>query len=992
MARFRIISKDGKSIRFEGKPRYIGSYLKPSYLEFSEIASPTPIKWQVGDYVDYPRTGMRYRLYSIPQASKNASKGSHGRAFTYSNVQLHSATKELEIALFRDLVDNDNNIHFSTSPDVATFENVEGIARRIQACMDDLYPGRWEIRIADFHPVLNADVIEVISEAKDFAMSGGTCLDALTKIYELWEGIGWFHTYENGKDVITIGYANTMNAGNTSEPYLYGKGNGLTAIKKSQTNKDEFATRLYVYGSERNLPPRYYNGLDILHYDSVDIRNLMLPLASWGKTNGLPDARLAYLENAEAVSKFGIIPKVHYFDSADSGADIYPSVEGMTVGHLRKVLADMGESEYSPSLSIYPDDAERVDMVLSAVNPTDEGVLNKGGKEYEETKGASIGGSDTVTVEYGSTETFFLVKTIAEVSFAKIGSGEITLNPNGHEYVVEGISLENVYAVFDLSIANRTVATTKNVLGSKVGENAKQWSVAIPSMTLRCTDREYSSYDVKLKVAFYVTPYAGPGGTVNIRTASNNPMDVLSFGFKRLLSTKFTIDIKQVGFDIALQASKGKGKTISMKSGACMGRNFTISNCTYYPSTDSWRLECKRQQDNTLGILFPYKDYPIEAGDKFVLLDIAMPEVYIRASMERLLAEGERLLARASKVQTHYEPSIDAKVMVESGRVLREGMFMSVTDEDVIDNTTDYIIIDTLSIYEDESAIPTYKVTLRERRKVTYKGTPSATSSTDTESAGEETQQAEVDLSDYYTKREVDDKIKDIDVTEQLADYATNSSVDGKVNRAIDQVQYWVNSKGYATQKYVTTETAKVQENVDALAERVTATEGGIETLEENKADKTSVTALDQKYESTKAWHDRVSPLLDKEGGNINVSTNLIVEGDIISDGSGEIVDSKNKGYYQSYESLAKNYPTASAGDIAFVGVNYPYAIYQWDADNAKWADTGQTGGQNNIPLGDYYTKNETMAAIDAYHVILSQEAYDALEEKEDKLYFTFED
>lgn len=992
MARFRIISKDGKSIRFEGKPRYIGSYLKPSYLEFSEIASPTPIEWQVGDYVDYPRTGMRYRLYSIPQASKNAKKGSHGRAFTYSNVQLHSATKELEIALFRDLVDNDNNIHFSTSPDVATFENVEGIARRIQACMEDLYPGRWEIRIADFHPVLNADVIEMISEAKDFALSNGTCLDALTKIYELWEGIGWFHTYENGKDVITIGYANTMNAGNTSEPYLYGKGNGLTAIRKTQTNKDEFATRLYVYGSERNLPPRYYNGLDILHYDSVDIRNLMLPLTSWGKTNGLPDARKAYLENADAVSKFGVIPKVHYFDSADSGADIYPSVEGMTVGHLRKVLADMGESEYSPSLSIYPDDAERVDMVLSAVNPTDEGVLDKGGKEYEETKGASIGGSYTVTVEYGSTETFLFEKTIAEVSFAKTGSGEIVLNPNGHGYVVEGISLENVRAFFDLSIANRTIATRREVLGSMVDGNAKQWSVAIPSMTLRCTDREYSSYDVKLKVAFHVTPYAGPGGIVNTRPASNNPMDVLSFGFKRLLSTKFTIDIKQVGFDIALQASKGKGKTISMKSGACMGRNFTISNCTYYPSTDSWRLECKRQQDNTLGILFPYKDYPIEAGDKFVLLDIAMPEVYIRASMERLLAEGERLLARASKVQTHYEPSIDAKLMVESGRVLREGMFMSVTDEDVIDNTTDYIIIDTLSIYEDESAIPTYKVTLRERRKVTYKGTPSATSSTDTESAGEETQQAEVDLSDYYTKREVDDKIKDIDVTDQLADYATNSSVDGKVNRAMDQVQYWVENKGYATQKYVTTETAKVQENVDALAERVAATEGGIETLEENKADKTSVTALDQKYESTKAWRDRVSPLLDKEGGNINVSTNLIVEGDIISDGSGEIVDSKNKGYYQSYESLVKNYPTASAGDIAFVGVNYPYAIYQWDADNAKWADTGQTGGQNNIPLGDYYTKKETMEVIDAYHVILSQEAYDALEEKEDKLYFTFED
>ena len=95
MARFKIISKDGNIIRYEGKPRYTGSYLKPSFIEFSEIASPTPIAWEVGDYVDYSRTGMRYRLYSIPQPSKNARKDTHGRAFTYSNVQFHAATKEL---------------------------------------------------------------------------------------------------------------------------------------------------------------------------------------------------------------------------------------------------------------------------------------------------------------------------------------------------------------------------------------------------------------------------------------------------------------------------------------------------------------------------------------------------------------------------------------------------------------------------------------------------------------------------------------------------------------------------------------------------------------------------------------------------------------------------------------------------------------------------------------------------------------------------------
>lgn len=338
MARFKIISKDGESVRYEGKPKYVGTYLKPSYLEFSEIASPSPVKWEVGDYVDYPRTGMRYYLYSIPQASKNARKDASGNSFTYSNVQLFARTKDLEIAPFRDLVIEDNYIHFSTSPDIATYEDVYGIARRIQVCMDDLYPGRWEIRVAEFDPQSDAEIIERISTVKDFALSGGTCLDALSKIYELWQETGWIHSRENGKEVITIGYANKLRADNATDAFLYGKGNGLTAIKKHHTNKDEFATRLYVYGSERNLPSRYYNGKEILNAESVDIRNLMIPMESWGRTEGLPDARKAYIENEEAVAKYGVIPRTHYFDSDEAGADIYPTIERMTIGDVRSMV------------------------------------------------------------------------------------------------------------------------------------------------------------------------------------------------------------------------------------------------------------------------------------------------------------------------------------------------------------------------------------------------------------------------------------------------------------------------------------------------------------------------------------------------------------------------------------------------------------------------------------------------------------------------------
>jgi hypothetical protein len=700
---------------------------------------------------------MRYRLYSIPQASKNARKGSHGRAFTYSNVQLHAATKELEIALFKDLVPADNNIHFSTSPDVATTENVQGIADRIQVCMNDLYPGRWEIRVASLDATSEVD----LTEPKDFALSGGTCLDALSKIYELWQDIGWIHTHENGKEVITIGYANRRIAENTSEPYLYGKGNGLTAIKKNQTNKDEFATRLYVYGSERNLPARYYNGKDILNAESVDIRNLMLPLDKWGTTDGLPDARKAYLENAEAVAKYGVIPKTHYFDSTEAGADIYPSITGMTVGQIRKVLSDMGQTEYSPDAVIYPDDAERVDEVLSAVNPTDDGVERKDGKRYEDSKTVDISSlGQTITIPGGAVPDIRVGK-IFNVQFDKTGMGVVSMD-SGMNFVLVGEGISSVKATYELSDASsasrKTVLQTKEVEGTQVETNVSNWTIPIPAMRIAFEKMEYSSFPVYLSIDIYITPTSIQTERTATLVAPSYPV---TFNFSRSLQSTFVINLKQIGFDINERASQGAGKKISMKSGKCEGREFVISNCRYDKDTDSWSLTCKRQRDDTLGMLFPYNQYEIASGDRFVLLDIALPDSYIGVAMERLLAEGEKLLARASRIQNNYEPSIDAKVMIESGRTLREGMFMEITDEDVVDNTTDYILIDSLSIYEDESAIPTYKATLRERRKVTYKGTPSATSETKTSSVDSgEVDASDVDLSGYATKTYVDDTLK----------------------------------------------------------------------------------------------------------------------------------------------------------------------------------------------------------------------------------------
>lgn len=749
MARFKIISKDGSTVRYEGKPKYNGSYLKPAYLEFSEIASDFPIAWEVGDYVDYSRTGMRYRLYSVPQPSKNARRGTHGKAFTYSSVQLFSATKELEIALFRDVVSADNNIHFSSSPDVATFEDVYGIARRIEACMNDLYPGRWEIRVADFDEERDAEVIEKVNTAKDFFMSGGTCLDALSKIYELWQDIGWFHTEENGKEIITIGYSNRRIDENTASGYLYGKGNGLRAIKKNQTNREEFATRLYVYGSERNIPSRYYNSQDILNAESVDIRNLMIPKGEWGLTDGKRDARKAYLENAEAVQKYGIIPKVHYFDSDEAGADIYPSIGGMTIGRIRKALDDIGQTDYYPSYDRYPDDAERVDEILSVENPQDDGMIYKNGKKY-------LSSYESITSEWSiKANTDVLVSSCVfdlreeagpcELSFSS--DHKVTLPDKKYSVVSATITIETAPVVTRMPLAQKTV---EGILENGV------WHINLPDLRVKYGDVKLDTY------SFYVFLYVEAGKEDASCAISSGKF---SYGLTELKASEFKIRLKQIGFDISHQATIGKGCKVAVNTGACAGRDFVVTKCL--STSDGWELTAKRQQDDSLDYLFPNQDYQIAPGDRFVLIDIAMPDIYIKTAEDRLLSEGQKLLERASKIQNHYEPSIDAKVMHESGRSLREGMFMEITDEDVVDGATDYILIDTLGIYEDEDAIPTYKVTLKERRKVTYKGTPTAPSTESKSSSSDDSAGTQVDLSEYAKRVYVDDKIKAI--AEELA-------------------------------------------------------------------------------------------------------------------------------------------------------------------------------------------------------------------------------
>lgn len=66
----------------------------------------------------------------------------------------------------------------------------------------------------------------------------------------------------------------------------------------------------------------------------------------------------------------------------------------------------------------------------------------------------------------------------------------------------------------------------------------------------------------------------------------------------------------------------------------------------------------------------------------------------------------------------------------------------------------------------------------------------------------------------------------------------------------------------------------------------------------------------------------------------------------------------RNKGYYSSYLDLITAFPTASVGDIAYVDGGNPYKTYRWNG--SAWAWKNDTGGSEQVELGNYYTRGDT--------------------------------
>ena len=767
-----------------------------------KVVSPVTVDIEIGDYIVYDYNGVTYTLREMPGREKHARPSTYGGAFVY-NLVFHGPEWDLRNAPFLDLVLYDNGQHFTSMPDVTTYEDVYGIAARVQANMDNMYPGKWEIRVVSGLSAYST-LAKRLSETQDFSLSDGKCLDALSQVYSQW-GVSFVYSYESGKHVITIGGAETQE--NTTGLFMYGRGNGLKVIKSSVQNASEIATRYYVYGGTQNMRPRYYNaqlytpelssqntGADssaigelLLPMSviggSMYIPNLMIPISKWGKTkwyawynadSGLvfteirnpqqgqsyifknpnigsflgvvsgrgsdyvqyegvnyswvaeinfPDIRKAYIDAPQSyIDKYGIRPATLRFDGSGEREDIHPSIKGLTIGDIRTGLGS--GAEYYPSTSVYTDPDERVDKVLSCDNPADDGLNTEDGNKYvaeDSVINNSIIREYEMKVRDDGWRGYMKGKTYLSGNYGKITVTRkgyldfrlplVATVENGEQYnITAGVEVYKKDSSGHNSLIIQYTTTNQPIKGDP--EENIYFGLNVPDNKVSVDEGDILSISLWFQA---VTD------NVYLNTIKwTVPEFTMIWRYELSLDSYFYIKLKQIGFDISqISTNDGEYPVISITSGQCGGYEFEIHDATYSASDDSWMLRCARVQDGTLGQWFPNNVFKIEPEDLFVLLNIALPRVYITSNEQHLYDTA--LAERLYEERPLLEPEIDNKVMAESPQVLHAGMWFSVKDTDLglvgTDGDSYLILIDSVEVTDKPDAIRSFKVTLRNNKE-----------------------------------------------------------------------------------------------------------------------------------------------------------------------------------------------------------------------------------------------------------------------------------
>lgn len=685
---------------------YHGEWMEDCYVMLS-VKSHVPVDFRFGDYLEY--RNERFEVNYDPNVIKKARRGSYGEGFTYDNIKLYPFAARMKCIGFKDVVlnsmsDNANKLVYSMQGTFAFFcSSVEDLADRIQANLNRDNGQAWAIftpnrartyqRISSAIPstawstFYDGDGIGIEGKTDiDISVSNIKCWDALKMAYTHFELCYYVKGY-----VIVIG-GKPISAGG-GYGFEYGKGNGLYEIERTSDESQEIVTKLFAYGSERNLPLNYYANLHKTPYFTIHEKYTATSNGVGGYTEYWLKTDVAYPRIKTALTaqdySCSITDGTHTITAFANGQTEEDGVQYL-VFCLRKDVAG-SDLDFFNAVS----NGQRI-FITNGVNMNTWPLIYNSAEEQGNYP-ALLSVNRLMLPGFPDKSLFEWVRT----------HGATGYNTESGQATWKGYTAYFSRDPYDPWIMSMNVGT----------------------IGLREGTVEFNSDDEE------IYPTIEGTGFDEVEWAEQ----IEDNGYLDGEDATFTLRPRMVGGeDGGIEwGYNGETVSISMKDGYCVGREFTVKKAKK-DDEGRWVLTLERCKDESLHLYFPYRQsgygdlYQIVEGNRFVVLGIPLPRRFVEIAAEKMLEEALRQLSLKDHQKYTYLPKIDEiemarqhdRATASGGSIvsihdtITAGMQMRLDDDDL--NLHYEPFIDNITIKENgNNGIPTYDVVLRDEKELT---------------------------------------------------------------------------------------------------------------------------------------------------------------------------------------------------------------------------------------------------------------------------------
>ena len=685
------------------------------------VKSANPVSFQIGDYIDY--RGERYCINYDPRVLKKARRGTYGEGFIYENIKFVSDPQSKIVGCdFTDIVLDDNQMHYTGLPIFPFYcESVDDLLDRVQACLEELYPGRFILiglntvrnsqrgllvgRQQAFIDAYKQYVDPTGAERTDsygktsvaMTVDNITCWEALTKINSEFD----LNFIQRG-NVVIAGSGGVF----TPSTFRYGKGNGLYEIERISEDSQQVITRLKAYGSEDNIPNRYYAELNLQVFAHVE------SIKANYATSGLHYAN--FILDLDYYQKYFTERSKSYPGNYDGRGDynfiVRIQANGITVkGYITMAYNSTRCEAYCEYTGPNPDD-DRDETNEQAINAFSE-AISQGDIVY------FVGGVEKSAFPIANKS--YITENLPN----NMAMSRLMLPGFPNKSLYDWVK-ENGGTDYDDTLG---LATINGFTGYFSKDKHRPWvqSIKAGDYGIRPGNIYFDGSDDTENIHPTLEGMKYLGNAVDVVVAAEQIIDNGVYGEGNV--PNFTITLPNLGFDLAEVFEEGA--TIDMKDGMCGSRSFKMASRPTKNYNGQWICKVERAKDDSLDLWFPYNDFQIKTGDHYVLTGIKLPDEYVAAASEKLLYATIEALQKNDSTRFTYQPRIDEIWMARQHDTaiavgetslhdtLHAGDIFLFADEDL--GIDEGIIIDVLTIRErGNENIPTYEVTLRNEKQV----------------------------------------------------------------------------------------------------------------------------------------------------------------------------------------------------------------------------------------------------------------------------------